>query len=819
MGDTLRVPKTQSGQSSEIPPMPENTVHPLLAANAQPRKFNQFSENDAAIAGAKYSPDRSKDMARADPSLNPSLSPGFMQPQSSRLNSSLFLFNNPPRQDLILPQNYPMATLQGTAGSGSRAVFPNYYPGSRDLVSLSMQQGEKPRNDSICLPPPLVSSKHLEQDAFSAPLGPPSMTPGGHNPLRSASIFSSLIQMPSSASNSVSGLKEFGRGMVKSRAPSATNSAKDYNQDYESLHKDSIGNMFGWSSDKLSPPGSQQSLKRNTKIFENQNAFWEQMNNGMSGSIAGLNNDNINAFLANLLSGGSIDFLNMSNEQRRSSIIKFINDQGQKGGRLLQSKTPLREDIFEESKMKSNRAQGRKTSLADLNNMSPTSSLSSKASRLRDEPQSPKTSPGRVHPQTIDPADTLGVSGNPQQFMHPANLNQKQMNYYTVPPNEAYYGFPEAQMQQPPHLKRPSTSQYAMPPGPPPQQQHLGRLASNAYMQPQLLRNAYSPMFKPTPYGAPNEPMDHSKTHAMVPRPNNEKQLLPAQQYAKAEDGRPLLGATKVDQLMLVIQAREKGNTGAIPQAMDGSILGPPNMTHDKNAVIPMTVGLVGGVEKPGQSDDIGGDKKRKKTGKALQCPYCLKTFNQNTHLDVHVRSHIGYKPFECNYCLKRFTQGGNLRTHMRLHTGEKPFVCEVCNRNFSRKGNLAAHMLTHNKEKPFECRLDDCGKSFTQLGNLKSHQNKFHLPTLTKLTQTFANITGDALAQLPEEERELLDYFAKLYKNLNKGIRGRGKGKKVAKISGALLSPVEQGSPPQANLLKHSPPGPQMGYGGAGGY
>ena len=102
----------------------------------------------------------------------------------------------------------------------------------------------------------------------------------------------------------------------------------------------------------------------------------------------------------------------------------------------------------------------------------------------------------------------------------------------------------------------------------------------------------------------------------------------------------------------------------------------------------------------------------------------------------MHIRSHIGYKPFECLYCGRKFTQGGNLRTHLRLHTGEKPFTCNVCNRSFNRKGNLAAHKLTHENLKPYECKLDNCDKSFSQLGNLKLHQNRFHLETLNTLTK-----------------------------------------------------------------------------------
>lgn len=138
----------------------------------------------------------------------------------------------------------------------------------------------------------------------------------------------------------------------------------------------------------------------------------------------------------------------------------------------------------------------------------------------------------------------------------------------------------------------------------------------------------------------------------------------------------------------------------------------------------------------------------------------------------MHIRSHIGYKPFECLYCGRKFTQGGNLRTHLRLHTGEKPFTCNVCNRSFNRKGNLAAHKLTHENLKPYECKLDNCDKSFSQLGNLKLHQNRFHLETLNTLTKTIAN-------NLPFEDQELLAYFKDLYKNSNKGIRGRGKTQK----------------------------------------
>ncbi|VEU20345.1 DEKNAAC101111 [Brettanomyces naardenensis] len=248
--------------------------------------------------------------------------------------------------------------------------------------------------------------------------------------------------------------------------------------------------------------------------------------------------------------------------------------------------------------------------------------------------------------------------------------------------------------------------------------------------------------------------------------------LVPASEAMHTEDGRPLIGATKVDQLMLVIQARKKGLTGDIKQAEDGTILEEitgPDGTKSQPSVLPNPVELVGGVEKP----NIRGNKQH-------QCQYCLKKFTQSTHLEVHIRSHIGLRPYQCSYCGKRFTQGGNLRTHLRLHTGEKPFRCETCGKMFSRKGNLQAHQLTHQNVRPFQCKFDNCNKSFTQLGNLKAHQNRFHQDTINALTNRLAHMNSpEDFDRLPEQERQLLSYFADLYKNLNRGIRGRGRSMK----------------------------------------
>lgn len=208
---------------------------------------------------------------------------------------------------------------------------------------------------------------------------------------------------------------------------------------------------------------------------------------------------------------------------------------------------------------------------------------------------------------------------------------------------------------------------------------------------------------------------------------------------------------TNVDNLMRVIQSRNQGSQQQTPV--------PSNKI----------------LESSGPTDRNG---KRSYHCTVSDCP---STFHQKTHLAIHMRAHTGVKPFLCKFegCGQRFSQAGNLRTHERRHTGERPYKCDLCDKTFAQRGNVRAHRSVHTQDKPFLCQLDDCNKRFTQLGNLKSHQNKFHIDTIRNLRERFENLRpGETVS--PWEEN-MWRYFCDLYKHCNKGIKGRGRRRKIS--------------------------------------
>eukprot|EP00703_Trepomonas_sp_PC1_P002668 JAP93938.1 Zinc finger, C2H2 type domain-containing protein [Trepomonas sp. PC1] len=110
----------------------------------------------------------------------------------------------------------------------------------------------------------------------------------------------------------------------------------------------------------------------------------------------------------------------------------------------------------------------------------------------------------------------------------------------------------------------------------------------------------------------------------------------------------------------------------------------------------------------------------------AYQCSVCNKSFNQRYHLQTHMASHTGNKPFTCVVCQKSFARKDVLGVHMKVHSDVKEFQCDVCLARFKQKYHLTRHMNTHLDRVDVVC--DFCGQVFHRLDRYNQHIKRVHI-------------------------------------------------------------------------------------------
>ncbi|SPQ21086.1 cde855a6-0318-4496-a2f5-645bfa3dfa69 [Thermothielavioides terrestris] len=184
--------------------------------------------------------------------------------------------------------------------------------------------------------------------------------------------------------------------------------------------------------------------------------------------------------------------------------------------------------------------------------------------------------------------------------------------------------------------------------------------------------------------------------------------------------------------------------------------------------------------EEPGQPNEgVEGGEMQQARGKAKRkrfccdIPGCSKMFAQKNNLDTHRRAHTGESPYVCPICLHRFTQSVNLKSHIRRHLGERPYKCPQCPKAFSQPSNVKAHMKTHERR---------------ELRARWSHQNTYHVEAIEAFHAKLASIEDKSM--ITEEDKEMARYITEVHNLANKGIKGRGKGRKVKRLLPLPMQP-----------------------------
>lgn len=144
-------------------------------------------------------------------------------------------------------------------------------------------------------------------------------------------------------------------------------------------------------------------------------------------------------------------------------------------------------------------------------------------------------------------------------------------------------------------------------------------------------------------------------------------------------------------------------------------------------------------------------------------CNICNRKFVEKQGYTIHMRRHLGVKPYPCSLCSKSFVSPDDLKKHINSHKNGHPgkcfycddeyqtrramelhlinkhnikpqqvggnrvkkCICDICNKGFYDNHQLTKHRRIHTGEKPFKC--PECGKTFSDNANLWHHLQRMH--------------------------------------------------------------------------------------------
>ena len=146
------------------------------------------------------------------------------------------------------------------------------------------------------------------------------------------------------------------------------------------------------------------------------------------------------------------------------------------------------------------------------------------------------------------------------------------------------------------------------------------------------------------------------------------------------------------------------------------------------------------------------------KLGTALTCEVCHKSFEGNSSLNEHKKSHTN-TCIVCDLCGTAVSTERYLKRHrLQIHASEEEknralkYACTLCPKRFYTKHKLVVHEYIHSENtNNFSC--DRCSESFKTPENLRSHRNTKHLG---KLSTQSARERSNARNKVKRREKKL---------------------------------------------------------------